>query len=262
MTGNQLERDAGSALFGADAAGYHAGRIGYPDELYDAVLARAVPSPRVLEIGAGTGLATEALLERQPAALTVVEPAPELVAFLRQRLVDPRLTFVTSGFLEAPVEGPFDLMVCAAAFHWMEPHAALARIRSLLTTGGIWAMWWNSYRNSGIGDPLADAITPLLADIALPPSDSLTAHYSLDSAMHVKMLTDAGFTGVEHHVYRRERVLSTAQVRTLYASYSYVRALAEDQRAALLDAIDDLVETRFAGAAPNVTLTSCYSAQN
>ena len=262
MTSNQLERGAGSALFGADATGYHAGRIGYPDELYDAVLARAVSSPRTLEIGAGTGLATEALLARQPSALTVVEPAPELVAFLRKRLVDPRLSFVTSGFLEASVEGPFDLMVCAAAFHWMEPQAALARIRALLTTGGVWAMWWNSYRNAGIGDPLADAITPLLADIALPPSDRLAGHYSLDSASHLKTLTDAGFTAVEHHVYRRERVLSAAQVRSLYASYSYVRALPDEQRAALLGAIDNLVETQFAGAAPNVTLTSCYSAQN
>jgi trans-aconitate methyltransferase len=254
MTGNQLERDVGSALF--------AGRIGYPDELYDALMVRAVPSPRVLEIGAGTGLATEALLARQPAALTVVEPAPELVSFLRGRLIDPRLAFVNSGFLEAQIEGPFDLMVCAAAFHWMEPQAALARVRALLAPRGIWAMWWNSYRNVGIGDPLADAITPLLADIALPPSDSLAGHYSLDSATHVKTLTDAGFTAIEHHVYRRERVLSTVQVRALYASYSYVRALPDEQRAALLDAIDNLVETRFAGAAPNVTLTSCYSARN
>jgi SAM-dependent methyltransferase len=256
-----LDRDAGSALFGADAAGYHAGSIGYPAALYDALLARSGLSPRMLEIGAGTGLATEALLARHPAALTVVEPAPELVDFLRKRLVDPRLTFVASGFLEAPIAGPFDLVVCAAAFHWMEPQAALAKVRALLAPRGIWAMWWNSYRNAGIGDPLADAITPLLADIALPPSDSLAGHYSLDSALQMKALTDAGFKAVQHQVYRHERVLDAAQVHALYASYSYVRALPDNQRDRLLGDINSLVETRFGGAAPNVMLTACYSAE-
>ncbi len=261
MTTNQLDRTAGRVIFGTDAAGYHAGRIGYPDALYDAVLGRSLPSPRILEIGAGTGLATEALLARDPTALTIVEPAPELVDYIRGRLVDPRLSFLTAGFLDVQVEGPFELIVCAAAFHWMEPKAALARIKSLLVSGGVWAMWWNSYRNHGIGDALADAITPLLEGIALPPSDSLIGHYSLDVTLHTRTLADAGFKDIQHVLFRHERTLSAPQVRALYESYSYIRALPEPQRSELLDRIVALVDTQFAGLAPNVTLTSCYSAR-
>ena len=161
-----MARDSGPALFGMDAAGYHAGRIGYPAALYDALYARIAARPAILEIGAGTGLVTEELLARDPAALVVVEPAAELVAYMRGRLPDPRITFVEASFPDAPVEGPFGLIVCAAAFHWMEPHAALARVKQRLNPGGVWAMWWNSYRNAGGGDPLADAITPLLQGIA------------------------------------------------------------------------------------------------
>ena len=236
---NPIDHDGRWSLFGQDAAGYHAGRIGYPDALYDLIFARTVSAPDVIEIGAGTGLVTEALLTRSVRSVTSVEPAAELVAFMRGRLPDPRLTIATTAFPDAgTIDGRFDLGVCAAAFHWMEPAAALARVRTLLRPGGIWAVWWHSYRNFGVGDPLADAITRLLEGISLPPSDSLTRHYSLDIALHTRLLISAGFVDIEHHVFRHERMMSARQVRTLYASYSYVRALPATRRNALLDAIE------------------------
>ncbi len=257
-----LSRESGRAIFGVDAAGYHAGRIGYPADLYDDIYAMLPGDPRVLEIGAGTGLVTEELLSRRLASLVVVEPAEELVAFIRDRLRDDRLALVTSGFVEAPLHGPFDLIVCAAAFHWLDPEAALARVRALLRPGGIWAMWWNSYRNYGVGDPLADAITPLLESIALPPSDSLTGHYSLNAELHTRTLSAAGFRNIRHQVFRRERVLNRAEVRSLFDSYSYVRLLPPAQREDLLDRIDAIVADQFGGQAPNVVLTAYYSAQS
>lgn len=255
----QLGRDAGQAIFGADAAGYHAGRIGYPDELYDIVLADLPNNPAVLEVGAGTGLVTEALLARGVGELVAVEPSPKLVAFTRQRLPDPRLTLLTAAFPDVTIERQFDLAVCAAAFHWMEPYAALAKVRSLLKPGGRWAVWWNSYRNHGVGDPLADEITPLLDGVALPPSDGLVGHYSLDVPFHTRVIEDGGFADVEHHLFRRERTLDAAEVRALYASYSYVRLLASADRDRLLDRITDLVDGKFSGRAPNVVLTSLYT---
>ena len=56
-----LSRTAGQLVFGTDAAGYHVGHIGYPDELYDGLFKRCVPHPDILEIGAGRGWATEGL---------------------------------------------------------------------------------------------------------------------------------------------------------------------------------------------------------
>ena len=255
----QLRRDAGKAIFGADAAGYHAGRIGYPDELYDIVLAGMLTRPAVLEIGAGTGLVTEALLARDIGELVAVEPSAELVAFTRERLPDRRLSLVTAAFPDVTITRRFDLVVCAAAFHWMDPHAALAKVRSLLKPGGRWAVWWNSYRNHGVGDALADRITPLLEGIALPPSDGLLGHYSLDTRFHTQLLESEGFTEVRHHLFRRERMLDAAEVSALYASYSYVRLLPPADRDRLLDRITALVDDVFDGRAPNVTLTALYT---
>lgn len=96
-----LGREAGQAAFGVDPDGYHSARLPYPDELYDELFGRLPPHPNILEIGAGTGLVTEALLARSPAALTAIEPDPALASFTANRLPDPRLTMVQAVFPEA-----------------------------------------------------------------------------------------------------------------------------------------------------------------
>lgn len=258
---DRLPRFAGRAAFGSDAIGYDAGRIGYPDPLFEAVFARVPERPRILEIGAGTGLATRELLARDPVELVVVEPDAALVRYLSEQFEDPRLTLVNSTFPDDHVAGPFDLIACAAAFHWMEPVAALARIRRLLRPGGVWAVWWNSYRNPGHGDAFAQAVTPILAGVALPPSEGRDGHYSLDVTLQTRTLETAGLVAARHEIYRRERTLRADEMCALYASYSYVRALPQDERSALLDRIGDMVERDFAGAAPNVVLTALYTAR-
>lgn len=257
----RLSRAAGQTAFGTDAAGYHEGRLGYPDDLFGAIFSRVHDFPHVMEIGAGTGLATKALLDRALAALVVVEPDPALIDFMRSRFDDPRLNFVNGSFPDVVIDGDFDLVACAAAFHWMEPKRALARIHGLLKPGGIWAMWWNAYRNPHHGDPLAVAITKLLSDIPLPPSEGRNGHYSLDTARQSAALAGAGFVDITHHAYRRERTLSTEAVLKLYGSYSYVRALPELKRERLLANIAAIVDQEFGGQAPNVVLTTLYSAR-
>lgn len=257
----QLSQSVGRSAFGTDAAGYHAGRIGYPAGLFEALFARCVPHPEILEIGAGTGLATEGLWQCAPKSLTAIEPDAALVDFLRGRFSGHPLKTITSDFIEAAVSDAYDLITCAAAFHWMDAKQALAKITTILRPNGIWAMWWNSYLNPGIGDALADAIMPLLDGIALPPSVRRHGHYSLDVRHHCALLEDAGFVDIEHNVYRRERNLSADEVAALYASYSFVRALPDAERITLLNQIAALVDHLFGGSAPNVVLTACYSAR-
>ena len=105
----------------------------------------------------------------------------------------------------------------------------------------------------------SDRITPLLEGIALPPSDRLYGHYALDTAHHRALIERAGFIDVRDHVFRSERRMTSAQIRALYESYSYVRLLPDDRRRALTDRIAHIVDTDFAGLAPNVTLTALYT---
>ncbi|MBS0478006.1 MAG: class I SAM-dependent methyltransferase [Proteobacteria bacterium] len=249
----------GRSIFGLDAAGYHAARLDYPDALYDQIFDCADgPVRAIVEIGAGTGHATAKLLARGAERLVAVEPDPMLADYLRTAFAGEPVEVVNRDFVSAPIDGAFDLVAAASSFHWLDPDAALPRIRALLRPGGRAALWWNAYRQPGIGDPFADATMPLLDGIDLPPSESMRGHYSLDSDLHMGRLEAAGFAGLEHYVYRRERTLTPAGARALYASYSFVRALPDDRRNALLDALGDLVERDFGGAAPNVVLSALY----
>src|SRR5215467_16119687 len=72
--------------FGGVAANYDKFRPRYPDQLVDDVVA-LLPGRRVLEVGAGTGIATAAFAARGM-AMTCVEPDPEMAAVLSANLAD------------------------------------------------------------------------------------------------------------------------------------------------------------------------------
>src|SRR5215470_16044453 len=70
--------------FGVAAAAYDKYRPRYPDRLIDDVVAM-LPGRRVVEIGAGTGIATAAFAARG-VAMTCVEPDPAMAAVLSAKL--------------------------------------------------------------------------------------------------------------------------------------------------------------------------------
>lgn len=254
----RLSRVAGRTVFGTDVEGYHSARPGYPPALYRLIAARVPKFDAIGEIGPGTGLATEALATFAPRRFVLFEPDPVLAAHLRARFA--MFDIVEEDFCTADVAGGFDLIASASSFHWLDPEIALPRARALLRPRGCLAIWWNVYRQTGIGDPFAEAMLPLLKGIDLPPSEAAGQHYSLDADLHRRRLAAAGFEHIEHHVYRRERKLSPDQARALYASFSLVRLLPPVRRDALLDAIGALVAEKFDGAAPSILLSSLYLA--
>src|SRR6476659_5401754 len=65
--------------FGAVAAAYARYRPGYPAAALDWALAPA-PGGEVLDLGAGTGKVTEALLRRPGVRVTAVDPDPAMLA--------------------------------------------------------------------------------------------------------------------------------------------------------------------------------------
>ena len=141
MMSKALDRTVGTTAFGADVAGYAAGRLDYPGELF-AILAERGGLARgvsVLEIGPGTGQATRELLEAGAARVVAVEPDPELSAHLRI-WGEARLEVANMAFGPAVQgDGSFDLIVAATAFHWLEAGPALTDVRRLLKPGGHFA---------------------------------------------------------------------------------------------------------------------------
>ena len=263
---HRLPRDIGATIFGTNIAGYEAARLGYPGELYEALHSRCGPEVgSLLEVGPGTGLATSDLLATfKPDIYIGVESDPLLATHLGTAIAASRsvgtTSVVTGKFEDFETEDRFDLACSAASFHWLDADRAYANLRQHLRPEGTLAIWWNCYRQTGIGDPFADHAAPLLAQLPLAPSEGSSGHYSLDVNLHREAMTGTGFRRFEPHLFRRERILTTEQVVALYASYSYIRALPVAERYDMLASIAELADSRFGGKVPNVVLTALYMA--
>jgi SAM-dependent methyltransferase len=100
--------------FNAAASTYHRGRPPYPDAVFELLTDRCGlrPGARVLEIGAGNGLAAGPLLAAG-AQVVAVEPGQDLAAILTATHACDRLEVTIADFETADIAGGFDLAVAA-----------------------------------------------------------------------------------------------------------------------------------------------------
>ena len=133
-------------VFGEAADDYDRARPGYPAQLVVDVLAAAGPGP-VLEVGAGTGKATEMFAPRV-ADLTCVEPDPRMAGVLRRKL--PGVRIVASSFEDWAPEDGYGLLYSAQAWHWIDNERRADLAWSALVPGGVLAPFWNL---SMVADP-------------------------------------------------------------------------------------------------------------
>jgi SAM-dependent methyltransferase len=251
-------------VFGSTAAIYAEARPEYPQRVYDILRDRCHlgTNSRVVEIGAGPGLATKRLLEAC-ASVVAVEPSEALAAQLSARMgIAAGLEVVVSAFEDAElVPSSFDLVVAATSFHWLDPEQALPKIAAILQPGGWLAIWWNSFGDPDVPDPFHDATEPLLRDLEPSPGTGAGgSDFALDVAARTAELETHGFRDVEHEAMRWTLRLDAAQTRRLYATYSNIARLPDAQREAILDELERIAEAEFGGRVERQMITSIYTA--
>jgi SAM-dependent methyltransferase len=267
MRKDTLSRSFGRDAFGSDPANYHAARPPYPAATWEALrhCANLKPGIDILEIGAGTGLATEPLLEHDPARLLAIEPNARLAKFLRNRIADPRLEVLATAFetIDLP-PASFDLVASATAFHWLDAVPALQSIHGLLRPGGAVALWWNVFGDPGRADPFHEATTHLFEGVAESPffTGAGEPPYALNAAARLRDLANAGFAPDEPQFIEWQLGLDPAHLRALYATWSNVAALAAEKRESLLDSLADIALRQFAGRVERNMTTAIYTAHS
>lgn len=260
-----LERSFGKEAFGADPANYHSARPPYPQATWDALVQRAGlrAGIEILEIGAGTGLATLPLLTHDPARLVAVEPDARLAEFLGRAAADPSLTVIAETFEDAELRPAcFDLVVSATAFHWLDPVPALKRIGDLLRDGGAVALIWNDFGDAGRPDPFHEATAHLFEGHRVSTgSGSGRLSFASDADARLTDFDAAGFVADEPQFLHWTLALDPDGVRALYATYSNVTALAALEQTRLLDGLFDIAATQFAGRVERNMTTAIYTAR-
>ncbi|KAF5330601.1 hypothetical protein D9619_005731 [Psilocybe cf. subviscida] len=105
---------------------------------------------KIVEIGAGTGIFTRAILADQEwnkrlQTLKAIEPSEGMREVFVSKVVDPRISCAHGTFDDTGVEdGWADLVVIAQAFHWCPDYdKASAEFARVLKPNGIVAFIWN-----------------------------------------------------------------------------------------------------------------------
>lgn len=119
---------------------YDAARPSYPDEVYDAL--EPLDGLRVVDAGAGTGIATRGLRARGAAVVAL-----DLGEQMLRRVDGERI--VADGARLPLREASVDLVTFAQCWHWLDRHRAGADVARVLRPRGRWAAWWNHARTDG-----------------------------------------------------------------------------------------------------------------
>jgi SAM-dependent methyltransferase len=245
--------------FDTAAERYDRIRPRYLPEVFDEIelFAGLGPGSRILEVGCGTGQATIDLAVRGY-AVVAVEMGAELAAIARRRLAgNAAAEVVVADFerWELPAE-PFDAVVSATAFHWIDPEIRFIKAAGALRPGGTLAIIDTDHVAGGTEsffvdvqdcyerwDPTTEPGLRLQAASAIEPD--------VDEAARSARF---GPTTVRRHEW--DRAYPTADYIDLLLTYSGHLALEPTARAGLLDCIAALIDDRYGGVITKRYLTT------
>jgi SAM-dependent methyltransferase len=185
----------------------------------------------VLDVGAGTGIASRQLLDKG-ADVLAVEPDPRMAEIAKAKGIP-----VEMGTFENwdPANRNFDLVVFGQSFHWVNPAIALPKIHALLSTGGQLALMWNRLFPT---DPTHGDFAEIYRDYMDPGSPLIDGssrglvETDGNTDRLITSITAAGFT-VEERRYPRNDHYSAEQWLDLVFTYSNHLILAADKAAEL-----------------------------
>ena len=213
--------------FGGAAQNYDTYRPRYPDRLIDDVL--APDAHRVLEAGAGTGIASMQMVERG-ADVLAVEPDTRMAAVAQAKGITVELATFEDW---DPAGRRFDRVVFAASFHWVDPAVALPKIRGILDEGGKLALIWNRLRPTNPTRAEFEAIYRDYMDVETHRGDGNPGEV-------IDMIAATGFTVTEQK-YPHDLHYSAQQWADIAFTFSNQLLVAEDRvpelRARLIERI-------------------------
>ena len=168
MTGKRSGRDAtvgtvSGMHFERMAAEYAEARPPYPDAVFETLEQEGVigSGVRVLEIGAGAGLATHELV-RRGSEVVAIEPGQQLATLISNAIPDVETLAARLEDARLPDHG-FDSTVAATSMHWVDLSVGLPKIHGALRPHGWLAVWRTVFGDDNVQTEFRDRVNQIVA---------------------------------------------------------------------------------------------------
>lgn len=217
----------------------------YPHELFlDLIhLTELRTGDRVLEIGCGTGQATEPLAQCGYSMLCL-EPGLNMARVACERLARfTNVEIVSASFEQWPLQAAsFALVMSAQAFHWVAPDVRFQKAAAALHPGGHLAIFGATpvREATALRRALDHAYSVYAPAMASSPASS--RWYSANSLTESLFAASGSFGAVTRRHYHWSQKYKTADYLNLMRTQSDHRLLTERQREMLLVELGKIIE--------------------
>lgn len=188
----------------------------YPRVVFETLADLGVigPGVRVLEVGAGSGLATLDLLAAG-SRVTALEPGERLARLLTEAA--PAATVIVTRLEDADLpDAAFDSVVAATSLHWVDLQVGLPILHRALRPRGLMAVWRNVFGDETVSTPFRAQVERITA-----ARDDPGEQVSRDGHPTMHELVGQGwFTPLDTMSWRWSLDLTTQQVRSLFSTFS------------------------------------------
>jgi SAM-dependent methyltransferase len=219
--------------YSREAETYVRGRPGYPPALLSWLRETLGlrPGKTAIDLGAGTGKFT-ALLAQTGTRIIAIEPVEAMREQLIGRISSAQALSGTAQSM--PIDSvSADVVVCAQAFHWFATEEALLEIHRVLKPDGRLGLIWN------VRDESVDWVAQMTA-ILEPHEGDAPRYYKGEwrqAFSRRRLFTDLiEYSLVHQHVGSPQEVIVDRAM-----SVSFIAALAQDERAHVLEQLRDLI---------------------
>lgn len=162
-------------------------------------------SKRVLEIGPGTGQATEPIL-KTGCDYTAIELGENFTAFMKKKFAAYQNFHIINADFEKYVfgENVYDLVYSAATIQWIPEEIAFSKVYSMLKPGGYLAMFMTRSDERSLNPDLSKKIDEVYKK-HFHVKQSYNCKIEYENALHY------GFTNFTYKEWQSERVLNVEE---------------------------------------------------
>ncbi|MFD2614982.1 class I SAM-dependent DNA methyltransferase [Paenibacillus gansuensis] len=232
--------------FNQVAKEYDKFRPKYPSQLFTDILEYACikQNDDILEIGCGTGQATQGFIELGYRNLTCIELGQNLAEFTREKFKDETSLRVIHSSFETwqNDKSHFKLAISGTAFHFIQPQeVGYRKVFDLLSSQGSIAFFWT------IHVPSSDATFNLIRECyrvyapQLDDSKNMTMAQVIDERSALT-LQDGLFKDLEVKQYSWNDAYTSDEYISLLNTNSRHRVLPEDVRSDLFSGIKKIID--------------------